>query len=328
MSKPLIRRSHLTITRNLTLSENLYTLVITLYRDSIAYNFSIPRLVYCHFAEAFDLADKSILISTTTGDGRDTHVDKLFVSDRQMLGMHSSESGSSRNHYSNNGIPVTQFSSSGEPLQSFHSINHAAKILGYNLGNITEITSGKGHMYKGFFWKAGIHTAPLDLSTFTRKGKHVTIHSSLKKRLGLRINSSSPVPPFLDLSTKSRKGEIWKPAPRYEELYMVSNHGRVKALAKVTFGKQQRWMPEKIQRMTVDFQTDSKGHEVPGSMQVLMTKEGKKTMLSVARIVYHTFVRPFDLSDKKNRIYYKDHNPLNVKPSNLILRDSTYSITK
>jgi hypothetical protein len=38
---------------------------------------------------------------------------------------------------------------------------------------------------------------------------------------------------YLDLSLQDREGEIWKDICDYEELYQISNHGRVKSLARM-----------------------------------------------------------------------------------------------
>jgi hypothetical protein len=147
------------------------------------------------------------------------------------------------------------------------------------------------------------------------------------KRLGIQ-RLTKKIPPYLNLSTESMVGELWKDVPDYEGLYKISNLGRVKALQKVSSGKQQKWMPEQIQRIQVDFRPNNKGQEVPGSTFASMAKDGRKKLVSIPRLVYFLFVKKFDLSDTTWRVYYKDGNSLNVVAANLLLKRGVYSILK
>lgn len=95
-----------------------------------------------------------------------------------------------------------------------------------------------------------------------------------------------------------------------------------------TEGKKRAWIPEQIQRITVDFRKDKQGKEIPGSTFACMAKSGHKKLVSIPRLVYYLFVDRFKLNDSTWRIYYKDGNALNIKPDNLLLRRGVYSINK
>jgi hypothetical protein len=327
-SQEKIRKSKLEVKLNKTIQQNLYTVIITLYRDGITYHYSVPRLVYNIFKKPFDLDDKTIFISYKDGDGRNTHVDNLVKSDISTIKLASYKKGRAISHLTVLSKPVTQFDMEGNPIASFPSMYEAGKITGFGGRNIAEVVSGKVHMYKGFFWKEGIHKRKLNLGKIERNVTRETIHTSLKKRLRLRNVDPDNLPPFLNLSTESMPGERWKDAPGYEGLYKVSNYGRGKALQKITYGKQQKWMPEQIQRLTVDFRIDANGKEVPGSTFVCMAKEGKKRVVSIPRLVYYLFVKEFDLHDANWRIYYKDGNSLNLNANNLLLKRGVWSFSK
>ena len=100
--------------------------------------------------------------------------------------------------------------------------------------------------------------------------------------------------------------EIWKPIPRYEGYYDVSNRGRVKALARQ---KRTRWggffwLKESIKEPYA--QSD-------GYLQVGLNKDGKKTSHLLHRLVALAFI-PGDTSLEVN---HKDFVRTNCRADNL-----------
>ena len=156
-------------------------------------------------------------------------------------------------------------------------------------------------------WPPGKRMCIRVFSLFWKRGRHTKNLQLDRKNL----------PPFLNLSTRTMPGERWRDVPGYEGLYKVSSLGSVKALQKITGGNKRQWIPEQIQRITVDFRLDKHGREIPGSTFACMAKNGRKKMISIPRLVHYLFVRKFDLSDSSRRIYYKDGNPLNARSKNL-----------
>jgi hypothetical protein len=328
ISQERIRKSKLDVKLNKAIQQHLYTIIITLYKDGITYSYSVPRLVYTVFGKPFDLADRTIFISYKDGDGRNTHISNLVKSDISTIKLASYKNGRAFSDFSNLSIPVTQFDSQGHPIATYQSMYEAGKKTGFNESNIAEVVNGRSHMYKGFFWLGGIHKRKLDLKKIERHHVREDIHKSLMKRLRIRKITPENVPTFLNLSVETIPGERWKDVPNFEGLYKVSNLGRVKALQKVTYGRQQKWMPEQIQKIVVDFRIDKRGKEIPGSAFACMAKEGKKKLFSIPRLVYYLFVRKFNLGDTALRIYYKDGNSLNLHYSNLMLKPSTWSFSR
>jgi hypothetical protein len=300
---------------NETLNTPLYILTIALCKERMVYSFAIARLVYCMFKKKFDLADKTIWITYKDGDGRNIHVSNLFASDRQTVRQSSFDRGRAVSHLTVLSKPVTQFDATGNPINFFPSSYAAGKALGINSRSILEVATGEGHMLHGFFWRFGKTTKKLNLSKITGIKLRDTFNASLQKRLKFKnIDRDSP-PAFLNLSIDSMKGELWKDVPGFEQLYKISNYGRLKALGRITDG-QKRWKPEHIQRATIYFKVNSKGNKVPGKAFFRMTKDQKKHSIPVAPLVCLLFM---NMPGYKFKIIFKDGNPLNSHCGNLVL---------
>jgi hypothetical protein len=327
-SKELIRKPSLDVKLNKTVNQSIYTLQMCLYKDGTRYYFPVGRLVYHLFGKKFDMNDPTVIISYKDHDGRNVHISNLVKTDRKSVMVSSHKEGRASGNLTALSKPITQFDAEGRVLNTFPSMTEAGRMLSLSTANIATVVSRKGHMYKGFFWKSGVHSKNLDLKKISRTNPRERIHLSLLKRLKLRKIDLDHPPAFLNLSTKSMRGEVWKDVPEYKGLYQVSNFGRVKALQKVTHGKQKKWMPEQIQRLVVDFRVDAKGREVAGSTFIVMAKNGKKTAISISRLVYSLFVKKFDLANKALRVYYKDGNTLNLDSKNLMLKSGVWSINR
>jgi hypothetical protein len=326
MTEAKILKNQLAIKLNKTIKEPIYSLVITLSRDGTIFKFPVPRLVYFLFVQKFDLNNKRIFISPKDHDGRNVQPSNLLKGDMSTIKLVSYKKGRAVSHLKKLSRPVTQFDHQGNPINSFPSMYEAGKSLGIGERNIAEVVNGPGNMYKGFFWKTGIHNRKLNLNALLYGGKQKPeINKTLKKRLRIKKIDEQNPPAFLNLSTKTMPGEKWKDFPDYEGLYQVSNYGRVKALQKVTHGEKKMWMPEKIKLLTVDFRTDNNGKEIAGSTLVTLAKDGKKKTVSVPRNVYFLFVKKFKISDSNIRVYYKDGNTLNMHYKNLILKKGAWS---
>jgi hypothetical protein len=328
ISKEIIRKANLEIKLNKTTRGNIYSLVIALYSDGRSYQYSLPRLVYSVFKDKFDTSDKKVFISYKDHDGRNIRISNLVKTNMRAVKLASYAEKRAISHLSALSKPVTQFDSHGDVVAHFPSMYEAGKAMSIGGRNIAEVVSGKGHMYKGFFWRTGKIHRKLNLTKIQRNSKRTEIHNKLKKRLKIRRLDGNNIPAYLNLSLAAMKGEKWKDAPGYQGLYQVSNFGRVKALQKITEGKQQKWMPEQIQKISVDFRTDKTGKEVPGSTFACMAVNGKKKSVSIPRLVYYLFVKRFDLNDTNLRVYYKDGNSLNLKYSNLQLMRGVWSFEK
>ena len=89
-----------------------------------------------------------------------------------------------------------------------------------------------------------------------------------------------------------------------------------------------RWIPEKILKLRVGTQVVSDGKRKLHRLSVLISFEGKKHYLGIARMVYYLFVKKFDLDDRCLVVSCKDENPFNILPENLILTTPSKNISK
>jgi hypothetical protein len=324
-----IRRPKLETHKNETVNEVGYTLMITLNRDAKKYYFSIGRLLYYSFVEKFDLEDKKILISNRDHNGRNLSTSNLVKSNNSEMGLLAYKNARAVSHMSILSKPVTQFDSMGFPINNFPSMYEAQKHTGIDQREISSVVNGRIHISKGYFWRLGYKTKKLNLAKITRKkGQGEVIHKSLMKRLGIKkINNDQPSP-LLNLSTKTMKGEKWKDLPYYEGLYQISNFGRIKSLRRISDGKIQKWIPEQIKRLTVDFRKDEDGKEVAGSTIINLSKNNQKKDFSVSRLVYYAFVKKIDLENRNIRVYYKDGISINCHYKNLFLQKAGWAINK
>jgi hypothetical protein len=126
--------------------------------------------------------------------------------------------------------------------------------------------------------------------------------------------------PIFNTSIKNVSKERWKDMPDFEDLYQISNYGRVKSLARwINRGlRADYYRPERIIKLRIT--TSGQGKQKYIDLQVKLHKDSKRYMFSVARYVYYLFVAPFDLSDHSIIITRKDSDKLNCYYRNLALR--------
>ncbi len=326
-----IRKSKLTINYNRTINAPLYTLLITLNRDGHKFHYSVGRLVYTAFVEPIDLKNRNILISYKDKDGRNLHYKNLIKSNISELKLESFANKRSTSNLSILSKPVTQFNAKGEPMDHYPSMYAAAKKTDLLLSAIAEAAHGKTQIYGGYFWRFGTIRKKLDLQSLRKSSVNdPLIHTALKEKLGIKSVNKKNIRPYLNLSLTSLKGERWKDMPGYEELYMISSMGKVKALAGISGGKNKKFREEHIKRLTAtDFRTDNSGKQLPGTLYVTLCKRPqRKRPISVARWVYYLFVKKFDIKNSNLRVYYTDNNSLNLHYKNLELHPAGWSIIK
>ena len=104
--------------------------------------------------------------------------------------------------------------------------------------------------------------------------------------------------------------EIWKPVKGYEELYQVSNLGRVKSLERIDCHGQPR--KEKILRYGIN----------KGYCYVTLCKNGKHTTFLVHRLVAEAFIPN---PNNYPQVNHKDENPSNNCVENLEWCDQKYN---
>lgn len=100
--------------------------------------------------------------------------------------------------------------------------------------------------------------------------------------------------------------EVWKPVVGYESVYEVSDHGRVKSLARLIVHNNGRHRQVKARIL-------KPSHHTYGYHQVELSSNGKTTTKSVHRLVAHAFIG--EPTGPVTR--HLDGNPTNNIPANL-----------
>jgi NUMOD4 motif len=137
--------------------------------------------------------------------------------------------------------------------------------------------------------------------------------------------------PYQNTNIESLKGERWKPIPGFDDLYEVSNLGRVKSLGRwlpVHFNDTQYWRPAKILRQTEHKSFNKNVKENTYVIQVALKCNGLRFNTSTSRYVYYAFVKKFDMENKKNLISMIDNNGRNLHYQNLLLTDARYLLAR
>jgi hypothetical protein len=103
------------------------------------------------------------------------------------------------------------------------------------------------------------------------------------------------------------KKEIWRDIEGFEEMYQISNLGRVKSLKRISRRYSNGGVKFEQERI-LKTRTNTSGYE-----DVPLTKNGKCKRFSIHRLVAKAFLEPSD----KPEVNHKDGNKLNNNVSNL-----------
>jgi NUMOD4 motif/NUMOD1 domain len=127
--------------------------------------------------------------------------------------------------------------------------------------------------------------------------------------------------PYLETGLEDLKGERWNDIPFLDGLYYISNFGRVKREARDVYTSDGKVMhfPERIIRCYPDICLNKSVGDKVYHLAASLTVDGRRYKFSVARIVYYSFVKEFNLDDTNQIVYAKDGNGKNIRPSNLKL---------
>ena len=100
----------------------------------------------------------------------------------------------------------------------------------------------------------------------------------------------------------------------------VSNYGRIKRRSyELEYSDGRIFLkPEKVIKSVVMKIHNRFTNDHIFFLRATITLFKQKHNFSIARLVYHCFKRPIDLNDESIVILTKDHNGLNIRPSNLV----------
>jgi hypothetical protein len=132
---------------------------------------------------------------------------------------------------------------------------------------------------------------------------------------------SHPTHFYLNRSLKPLKGEIWKAIEGYEDLYEISNFGRVKALPKFREivipkrGTIRYWTKELIRKQSLARSLNTHLHEHTYCLTVSLYRDGNFLTYTVPRLVYAHFGK--DVLTKDALVLHKDNDTLHNHIDNL-----------
>ncbi|SEL81151.1 NUMOD1 domain-containing DNA-binding protein [Parapedobacter koreensis] len=130
--------------------------------------------------------------------------------------------------------------------------------------------------------------------------------------------------PYQDLTTPQLTEEEWKDIPGASGHYQISNKGRARRVAHYRQTKQgvRIPMPAVIlcQQTHASYNSFAKTYRY--HLRFSITVGGKRRQINTARMIYHCFVEPFDLTDFGHVVLYRDDDSLNVCADNLYLSDT------
>jgi hypothetical protein len=117
------------------------------------------------------------------------------------------------------------------------------------------------------------------------------------------------------------KGEKWDDIPYLDGAYEISSFGRVKSNRRFVERSSNGgyWVKEKIIKPRLSKELVTEGTRTLYRLSAMISYEGRKRSVSIARIVYYLFKKRFDLSDRTLVVSMKDENSLNINPKNLVL---------
>lgn len=129
---------------------------------------------------------------------------------------------------------------------------------------------------------------------------------------------------YQNLSLTNIKGEKWKAVEYYEDYYMISNHGRVKALAKhiefsipgkhiVSYSREERILKQGIAK-----RWNSLSKEYIYTLTVTFCVAQRMKTFDVSRLVWQTFIEKLDYKKDNLSITQRDGDGRNNHYKNLV----------
>jgi len=127
--------------------------------------------------------------------------------------------------------------------------------------------------------------------------------------------------PFQDLSSDDLPEEKWKDIPQLAGYYQISNQGRVRRVAHFRTVASGARVPVPglllCQQMKSTYNAFMQDYRF--NLRFSATVNKRRHYITTARMVYYCFVEPFDLTDSKQIVLYKDGDSLNICAENLEL---------
>ncbi|MBN8788182.1 MAG: hypothetical protein J0I84_13915 [Terrimonas sp.] len=128
--------------------------------------------------------------------------------------------------------------------------------------------------------------------------------------------------PFKNRSLADIKGEQWKPIDGFDEVFWISNKGRVKACARLIQKKSggSYWIKEKIIGQNFQKTLNKFTGDYTYQLYTGVVYEGRRCRFNIRRLVYHHFVSPLPENENSDTVVStKNGDGLNCRANNLTL---------
>lgn len=287
-TKEFIRKQNIRKSGNKSKKDFTYSVTVALKSGGKSFSTSTARLVYYSFVKKFDLNDKQLVITYIDNEGRNISYQNLKLTTISEKSKKSIKLRRSTPYFLLSKVKVRQLTIAGKEVAQFQSIKEAADKTGFARSAISACVKGKIYHHHRFRWQA---VTQHRLSVIKPKGD--LFNTYLWEKLGRPRFAKSNPPAVLNLCLEHMKAEHWKPLTIADQ-YVISSLGRVKLRPHFKHNYDV-WQKEKILRLV----PDGKGENETGCLLVSLSIKGKKKQVSVARLVYSHFVRPFNLNNKK-----------------------------
>ncbi len=313
-TKEIIRKQHARFKKNRLIGKNTFTISNTIKKNGKPFSTSTARYVFYAFVKPFHLDNKKLMISYKDYDGRNLHHSNLILTNFSEIHKRSFELNRHYTRFLDERLPIRQLSMEGKLIQNFSSLTEAEKKTGFQISGISACLKSRIYQYHGFRWEV-ISKNPV--MPIAKADKKQIFNEYLWKKIGMpRTPKMNPMP-ALNIGSINLQGEKWKAIEGLEAAYLISNFGRVKALPRFKHGGiSQVWTKGKILKLI----PDGKAHKKTSCLLVPLTKNGKKFQQSVARLVFHHFVKKINLKDKKIRIGFKNAKCYDLNDKNLFVQ--------
>ncbi|UOU98190.1 NUMOD4 domain-containing protein [Chryseobacterium daecheongense] len=309
---------------NSYLQSSTYQVHCSLSSEGEKYRKSIPRLVYYHFIEKFDLSDRSIVISFKDDNRFHVHssnLEKISGSER-CLKIYRSNRARNRNVIYQQA--VSQYTVEGEWVADFESMYDAATIIGVGPESIMDVIHKEFLTAGGFRWF--LQSEPPKEKDFLITPQSDTsdriLNKSLWEKLGKPVIDMNNPPACMNLSLTDLPDERWKPVPGFEDHYVVSDKGRVKRLSGWISTGRKIFLKEQILSLIMNINDNG-----TYSLYPVLSYNGKMGRIGITKLVYYCFVEKFDLYSKTLFIINYNNPQWDMDISKLSLR-SVYSVLK
>ncbi|PRB01992.1 hypothetical protein CQ046_13585 [Chryseobacterium sp. MYb7] len=309
---------------NKHLEGNFYNITCLLSSEGKRFRKSVPRLVYYHFVEKFELNDRKTLISFKDNNRFHLHaenLERLSVSEELFKRVRTNRVKNSRSDYNQS---VNQYTTEGNLLSTFDSIDSASDSLGIVNRHILAVIKKERLTAGGFRWFLKNYIPKKEDFIFSPQIENSTrlLNRSLWEKLGSPSIDETNPPACMNLSLKDLPGERWKPIPGFEDCYIISSMGRIKRLAGWTTIGRKLFFKEQILSIMLDGNINMAYH-----LFCVLRYNGNKTHIIITRLLYHLFVKEFDIHDRRLVVVNKNNPLWDIDLSKLSLQP-VYSLLK